>query len=161
MRPTEIVYAAPNGDRYVFQTDCEPVRFTLGPDTEEQAKIHTIPCFGLEIHPMAMVAAAAAGDGDACHVPQLDGSQFIPANSILDQVPAPEEPATIAERITVVLEEAVCPWMTRDDIYRALEARFPLWWPTARKASVSNTLTVNNAFKVVETSHCSKQMFSL
>ena len=159
MRPTELVFNAPNGDRYVMQTDCEPVRFTLGPDTEEQAKFHTIPCFGYGFHPMAMVAAAAAGDEDACHVPERDGRQYVAANGILAQVPAPEEPATIAERITVVLKEGQR-LMTRDDIYKALQARFPQWWSTANKGSVSGTLTVNAAFKNVATPS-SVQMFSL
>ena len=160
MRSTELVFVAPNGDRYVLQSDCEPVRFTLGPDPVDTH--HTIPAFGMDIHPMAMVAAAAAGDEGACHVPSLDGSQYFVANGSLKQVPAVavelQEPATIADRIAVVLKESRT-LMTRDEIYKALAARFPLWWPTARKASISKTLTVNTAFKVVESHYSPTQMF--
>ncbi len=55
---------------------------------------------------------------------------------------------TIADRIEFVLKEAKTP-MTRGEIYNALAARFPAWWPTAKKPSVSCTLTTNPAFVLV------------
>lgn len=154
MRSTELVFVAPNGDRYVLQSDCEPVRFTLGPDPEDTH--HTIPAFGMDIHPLAMVAAAASGDEGACHVPSLDGSPYFVENGSLAQVVPVEAPATIAEHIAVVFKETNR-MMTRDQINTELKARFPEWWPTVNRNSISTTLTRNKElFKVA---YSSPQMF--
>ena len=152
MRSTEIVFVAPNGDRYVIQNGCEPVRFTLGPDPVYNPDL--IPCFGLGHHPLAIVAAAASGDNDAYYVPELDGRQFMPPPR--EHVPeVQKEPETISERIAIVLKEGQR-MMTRDEICKALEARFPEW--VAIKNSVSATLTRTEAFKVA---YSSPQTFSL